>query len=148
VEAQKLENSLEHVPSCNTSPRMNWTCTDARISKAANVTSVLAEAIRWGAGFSGNACPNVHASGKKRSRRAGHVPFLLLMSISPYCPQNRALLTERIYAISGERYRYGAEWEDGRNDEFEDSVNFRSYGPQLFNHRAILPLHSHHEQAS
>lgn len=47
-------------------PRMNWTCTDARISKAANLQCVGGR-NQIGAGFSGNACPNVHVSDLARS---------------------------------------------------------------------------------
>ena len=63
----------------------------------------------------------------------------LLTHNSPFCPQNGVLLTERIYTISVERYRCGAECEGERNDKFEDSVDFRSCDLQLFNHRVILP---------
>src|SRR5207248_11326962 len=49
----------------------------------------------------------------------------LLTHNSPFCPQNGVLLTERIYTISVERYRCGAECEGERNDKFEDSVRER-----------------------
>ena len=47
---------------------------------------------------------------------------------------------ERIYTISMEGYRCGEKYEGERNALFEDSVDFRSYDPQLFNHRVKLPV--------
>ena len=72
----------------------------------------------------------------------------LLTHNSPFCPQNGVLLTERIYTISVERYRCGAECEGERNDKFEDSVDFRSCDLQLFNHRVILPRSLLHHPGS
>ena len=62
-----------------------------------------------------------------------HVSFFVLR-------QNGELLSERIYTTPLERYRCGAEYEGGRKDKFDDSIDFRSCGPQLFNHKVKLPL--------
>ena len=47
-----------------------------------------------------------------------------------------------IYKSSMEETRCGVECEGGRSDKFEDSVDFRSWGPQLFNHKVKLPRRS------
>jgi hypothetical protein len=67
----------------------------------------------------------------KDSRRAG-----LLIPCDFFLPGSCSFL---IYRGRERKRRSGAACEEGKKVKFEDSVDFRSYRPQLFNHRVKLP---------
>src|SRR5260370_14154297 len=48
-------------------------------------------------------------------------------------------MSQSIYKEERPTHRSGAAWSSGRTATFEDSVDFRSESPQLFNHKIKLP---------